>query len=540
MALTYRVAATAAVALTLIGTGAGAAARAAASAAERPALEKAAAALGGRARIEALKNVTLVGYGQYAYVYGAGNISGDPNAPEKYEAANDLRRVYDLEHGRYQQLERRYELFPFAIPSGHDYHLLNQILDGDIAYDVMPNGDMPRIYRWKDDVHQLDGVHMRRMWSLNNPVALVRAALAPATQVSKPRRIHGLWEMELRLPQGDRLSLALNAATYLPAWVRWSNPESNFGQLTLTTYFSGYAPQDGVMLPLGYLTRQDWRNVDYLKIYVDAYVIDGRIADLAAPAPVRAAPEPPAVPKPVTAVTIAPGIWRLSNGTTVFEFADHLSLFDLESNQFTAQAALDFARTLVAGKPVTQLIASHSHTDHMGGLRLAVAEGLTVISRRNNETVLREMVTHAAPDFPDRLASHPKAMKFVPVDEHLRLSDRLMTVDLYWARANTHMADAIFAYVPAAKLIAEGDMATAAFDYQWWPDNYEDNLEHYGLDVALLSPVHSVWPEHPDVLTEAQVLELIRGGVQRARSRCAAELLKGNYFPGCPVPSKRY
>jgi glyoxylase-like metal-dependent hydrolase (beta-lactamase superfamily II) len=542
VALTYRLAATAAVVLTLIGSGAGAgaAAHAAASGAERPAIEKAAAALGGRARIEALKNITLVGYGQYAYVYGAGNISGDPNAPEKYEAANDLRRIYDLEHGRYQQLERRYELFPFAIPSGHDYHLLNQILDGDIAYDVMPNGDMPRIYRWKDDVHQLDGVHMRRMWSLNNPVALVRAALDPATQVSKPRRIHGLWEMELRLPQGDRLSLALNAATYLPAWVRWSNPESNFGQLTLTTYFSGYAPQDGVLLPLGYLTRQDWRNVDYLKIYVDAYVIDGRIAALAAPAAVRAAPEPPAVPKPVTAVAIAPGIWRLSNGTTVFEFEDHLSLFDLESNQFTAQAALDFARTLVPGKPVTQLIASHSHTDHMGGLRLAVAEGLTVISRRNNEAVLREMVTHAAPDFPDRLASHPKAMKFVPVDEHLRLSDRLMTVDLYWARANTHMADAIFAYVPAAKLIAEGDMATAAFDYQWWPDNYEDNLEHYGLDVALLSPVHSVWPEHPDVLTEAQVLELIRGGVQRARSRCAAELLKGNYFPGCPVPSKRY
>ncbi len=540
MTVTSRLAAVAAVALGLIGAGAGASAAAAAGGADRTAIHKAAAALGGRARIEALKNITLIGYGQYAYVYGAGNISGDVNAPEKYEAANDLRRVYDLEHGRYQQLERRYELFPFAIPSGHDYHLLNQILDGDIAYDVMPNGDMNRIYRWKDDVHQLDGVHMRRLWSLNNPVALVRAALDPATEVSAPRRINDLLVMKLRLPQGDRLEFALDAATYLPAWIRWSNPESNFGQLTLTTYFTGYAPQDGLMLPLGILTRQDWRNVDYLKIYVDAYVIDGPIADLGAPAAVRAAPEPAAVPKPVTAVDIAPGIWRLSNGTTVFEFEDHLSLFDLESNQFTAQAALDFARTLVPGKPVTQLIASHSHTDHMGGLRLAVAEGLTVISRRNNEAVLREMVTHAAPDFPDKLALHPKAMKFLPVDEHLRLADSRMTVDLYWARANTHMADAIFAYAPSAKLIAEGDMATAAFDYQWWPDNYEDNLEHYGLDVALLSPVHSVWPEHPDVLTEAQVLELVKGGVQRARARCAAELLKGNYFPGCPVQSRRY
>ncbi len=503
-------------------------------------LARSAAALGGWDRIRAVRNITLIGYGQYAYVYGAGNITGDPEAPQKYEAANDLRRVYDLENGRYQQLERRNELFPFALPSGHDFHLLNQILDGDIAYDVAADGTARRIFRWKDDVHQLDGVHMRRLWALNNPVALIRAALDPANHVSHARRAAGLFLADLTLAQGDRLTLAINSSTGLPAWVRWSNPESNFGQLTLTTYFSGYVPEEGLLLPLGYNTRIDWRNVDYLKIYVDAYVIDGHIADLAAPAAVRAAPEPPAVPKPVVAVAIAKGIWRLSNGTTVFEFADHLTLFDLENNQFTAKAALDFARTLVPGKPVTTLIASHSHTDHMGGLRLAVAEGLTVISRRNNEGVLREMVNHPAPDFPDELALHPRAMKFVPVDEHLRLSDAQMTVDLYWARANTHMADAIFAYAPSAKLIAEGDLATAAYEYQWWPDNYEDDLEHYGLDVALLSPVHSVWPEHPDVLTQAQVLELIRGGVRRTRMRCAAELEKGNYFAGCPLQSKRY
>lgn len=503
-------------------------------------LEKTAAALGGVERLRAVRNITLIGYGQYAYVYGAGNITGEPEAPQKYEAANDLRRVYDLQHGRYQQLERRNELFPFALPSGHDFHLLNQILDGDVAYDVAPNGTASRIFRWKDDVHQLDGVHMRRLWALNNPVALIRAALDPVNRVTNPRHRTGLFLADLTLQTGDFLTLAINPATELPAWVRWANPESNFGQLNLTTYFSGWAPQEGLMLPLGYNTRIDWRNVDYLKIYVDAYVIDGGIDDLSAPEALRTAPEPAAVPKPVSAVAIAKGIWRLSNGTTVFEFSDHLALFDLESNRFTARAALDFARTLVPGKPVTILIASHSHTDHMGGLRLAVAEGLTVISRRNNEAVLREMVTHPAPDFPDELASRPRAMKFVPVDEHLRLADAQMTVDLYWARANIHMADALFAYAPSAKLIAEGDLATAAYEYQWWPDNYEDNLEHYGLDVELLSPVHSVWPEHPDVLTQAQVLELIRGGVQRTRARCAAELENGNYFPGCPLQSRRY
>ena len=52
--------------------------------------------------------------------------------------------------------------------------------------------------------------------------------------------------------------------------------------------------------------------------------------------------------------------------------------------------------------------------------------------------------------------------------------------------------------------------------------------------------VHSVWREHPDVLTREQVEELLKGGTERARQHCAAEVAKGNYHPGCPVQSKYY
>jgi hypothetical protein len=114
------------------------------------------------------------------------------------------------------------------------------------------------------------------------------------------------------------------------------------------------------------------------------------------------------------------------------------------------------------------------------------------------------------------------------------LSDSKATVDLYWARANTHMADAVFAYVPASKVFVEGDMATAAQDYQFWADNYMDNVEHYKLEVEMLSTVHM------GIMKPAEVIEMVKGGVQRARERCAAELAKGNYFPGCPIVSNRY
>jgi len=499
--------------------------------------EKAAAALGGLDRIQKLRNIRLLGYGQYGYMFGGGNITGDPHAPMKFEAANALERVYDLEHGRYQQRERRNYLFPFAIPAGHDYHLNDQRIDGDVPYDVLPNGSVQRVYSWFEDAHSVDGVHMRRMWSMVNPIAAVRAALDPANKVSAGKPEAGVTVLDIVLKQGDRFSLAIDRATNLPAWVRWINPQRNLGQVTFTTHYSGYTPHEGLLLPLGYETDMDWRDFPYLKIYVDAYQFDATIPDLAAPAAVRAAPDP--VPaSDIRATPIAKGIWRLNSGTTVFEFEDHLVLFELMQSVRPAQATLDFARTMAPGKPVTQLIVSHNHFDHSNGIRQAVAEGITVISRRANEGILREQVAHAAPDYPDALAKHPRPMKFVPVDEHLRLADKAMTVDIYWSRNSTHTADSVFAYAPAAKVVAEGDMATAAYDYQFWPDNYMDAVEYYKLDVDFLSPVHAVM--QPDVLPQAKVLEMIKGGVERTRARCAAELAKGNYFPGCPVQSKRY
>jgi glyoxylase-like metal-dependent hydrolase (beta-lactamase superfamily II) len=297
-----------------------------------------------------------------------------------------------------------------------------------------------------------------------------------------------------------------------------------------------------LLLPLGYDTRLDWRNIDYFKVYVDNYLVDGQIADLEAPAEVRNAPEPPSYPiRPVTSVPVAKGIWRIAQGgTTVIEFKDHITLFELDADVPQAKANIAYARTLAPGKPVTQLIVSHAHFDHAAGVRQAVAEGLTIISRRGNEVIFREMATHAAADFPDDLAKSPKPLKFMPVDERLQLSDGTTTLDVLWARNNIHMADAVFAYAPAQKLIIEGDIATASYDYQFWPDSLRDLIEYYKLDVDKLSPVHAVLPNHPGALTMQEVDDLVKGGTERARQRCASELQKGNYFAGCPVWSKRY
>ena len=317
--------------------------------------------------------------------------------------------------------------------------------------------------------------------------------------------------------------------------------------MNFTTSFSGWSDatgNSGILLPLAYETRLSYRNVDYVKLYVDAYQLDTTMPNLAAPDAVRNAPEPPSYPVPtITSQRIGKGVWRVDQGgTTVVEFRDHIVLFELGVNVATAKAVIAHARTLAPGKPVTHLIASHNHFDHTAGLRQAVAEGLTIVQRRGSEPQFRDMVAHAAPDFPDDLArdtrsrssSRPSTSTCACPTTRRRSTSTGCGTTATWPTCWS-------ATLPSERLLMEGDLVTAAFDWQHWPDGFRDVVAKYMLNVERISPVHGVGLEKGQAtLTRAQAEDLLKGGTERAREHCKAENAKGTFHPGCPVHSKYY
>ena len=170
-----------------------------------------------------------------------------------------------------------------------------------------------------------------------------------------------------------------------------------------------------------------------------------------------------------------------------------------------------------------------SDLDHSSGLRQAVAEGLTVISRRDNEVIFREMASRRAPNFPDDLERNFQPLKFIPVDDHLQLKDAVMTVDIYHVVANSHLADGVFAYIPQHKLYLEADVLTAAEELQWWGDSFLDNITYRKVDVEKILPVHM------DIMTFEQGVRMLRPGIERVKQYCQEMVQKGNWFPGCPA-----
>ena len=101
----------------------------------------------------------------------------------------------------------------------------------------------------------------------------------------------------------------------------------------------------------------------------------------------------------VTVEPLAKGIWWLAGGShhsVLVEFADHLTLIEAPLNEARALAVIAKARELVPGKPLTQLVNSHHHFDHSGGVRAAISEGLTVITHQGNVAFFQEMAKRRA------------------------------------------------------------------------------------------------------------------------------------------------
>jgi glyoxylase-like metal-dependent hydrolase (beta-lactamase superfamily II) len=512
--------------------------RAQANSPEMALVTRAAEALGGRDRVLALKTLQIVGYGELAYFNGGGNITGDPAAPQKWQKVLDYSRTIDLERGRTRVQQRLKMDFVFASTAGQlGLNRTSETLDGDVAYNVgggflaAPQPGTPQPQRAGPAA-----VRQRRMEMLAHPVTIVRAALDSTSKLSKPRTQGNLRLVDVTVREGDTLTLALNATSGLPAWVSYVGPNANLGDVTFRTAFAGYVPEKGVQLPTGLATTIDFRNVVQSKLYIDRNIVDAPIDDLSAPASVRSAPPqggPGGGNAALQPIKVADHVWFL-NGNTFFEFDDHLTMVEANRQDAALQAILKVANALVPGKRVTQVIQSHHHFDHSVGLRAAVAEGLTVISRRGNEGIFREMVARPAKLFPDALGRNPKPLKFIPVDDHLKLKDSTNEIDIYHIVGNYHMADGVIVHVPASRLLVEADLTTQEWDFNWWGDSLMNNIEYRKLTVQTNLAVHA---QRPYPLPE--VVAAIERQVRNAQAFCRRAAEAQFFQPGCPIQYNR-
>jgi glyoxylase-like metal-dependent hydrolase (beta-lactamase superfamily II) len=482
-------------AVTLAGCSAGSA--------EQQAIDRAAAALGGRDRIAAVKTLVVSGEGT-AYSVGSDQLI-DTN--QRTFTLTGYKQAIDVAGARSLVEQTRTPNTPnFA---GQAPARQAQGIDGEVAYNVAANGNRTPI---ANEVT----VAARRANIYHHPLTIVRAALDPAAMVANARTEGNETLVDVTTASGVRLRLGLDAMTGLPTRVTSTTAGENIlGDVDIETSFANYRDVNGLKLPAR-LERKTDRFRDFA-INV-ATVVDGETGDLAAPAGARAAPVAAAAERSTVAVEeIAKGIWHLT-GTThhsvLVEFADHLTLIEAP-NEDRALGIFARAKELRPGKPLTTLINTHHHFDHSAGVRAAVSEGLTIVTHRSNAAFYEAAVKRPRTILPDTLSQNPNppALKLVTVDEEMTLEDEMMTLVMYRIANNTHADNNLMIHFPRERLLVQADIFMPrdprTLGHAPWVSNLRDNIEARKLAIDRHVPLHG------RIVPHSEFLQVVKDGYDR-------------------------
>lgn len=453
------------------------------------ALNAAADAIGGKERILAVGTLTMEGEGTNSNL--GQNLT--PDAPLPVWKVTGYKCTIDPGDGRMLLEQVRTAQFPFA---GATIVHQSQGLDRDVAWNVDESGKASRL----TERAALD----RRMDLLHHPLTVLYAAFDPTAKLTNYRQQGNLELLDVTSPNGDTVTLAIDKTTHLPASVSSMTDQPNLGDVTIETSFSGYEDVNGLKLPKHLVTRIDkWLRSD-ISISKNTFNLP---VDLVAPAPVQAAlPAPANPPVSITVEPVAQGIWWLdgegNHHSVVFEFSDHLTLFEVPSSEARARAVIEMARSLAFGKPLTEVIISHHHFDHSAGIRAAVNEGLTIITQSGNIAFFRDLISRKHTIVPDELAKNiaPPPVQIRAVDDALVLKDDSMELDLYHVKNNTHAGTLLMGWVPRDRILVQADLYDSGWQRFPWADNLRENVALRNLKPDKDVPIHGKIETYQDVL----------------------------------------
>ena len=452
----------------------------------------AAEAMGGADRIQAVRSLTMEGSGRDLAVGG----SVTPETPPNVNLVTGFQRTLDAAAPRMRTVQTRTARYP-----------VRECRGGPAGPGARRRRGLQRSRR-SPAVRSAGGGaagrgerRPRSPGGVAAPPAGPRPRRAdPAAKVTNLRTEDNQPHVDVTLPSGETVTLAVDPASKLPSHVTAGAYDPNWGDVTIEAQFSNYQPVGGLQLPATIVTKQDqWTTAERM---LAKQTLDGDTASLAAPDAVKsAAPPVPAAPT-VPVEELGKGIWWLagsSHRSVAFEFDDHITLFEVPLDEARTKAVIDTARTLRPGKPVTHAVVSHHHLDHSGGYRTAVAEGLTIITPRIYETFFKELAGRVHTREQDALARSPKPPAFQLVDDQLELKDGTNTVILYNVETS-HMKAALFAWVPRDRTLIQADLFDNGWQQQPWGDTMLEAIAARKLPVARHAPIHGPRQTHAEVL----------------------------------------
>jgi len=363
-----------------------------------------------------------------------------------------------------------------------------QLVSGNYAWNAAPaagNAAPPPAQANPDG--QLE--RMLALWS--TPQGFVKAAMA---NKATTKSASGGTEVSFTVDGKYKMTGIINAKGQVDKVTTWID-HPIVGDMPVVTTYTGYKDFGGVMFPSRIVQTQDgFPSLDLTISSVSA----NPAVNIEVPQNVRTF-TPPAVR--VESMKMGDGVYYLTGGShhsLVVEMKDHIVVADVPNNVARATAVLAKAKELVPNKPIRYVVTSHHHWDHLGGIRMAMNEGATIVTHQSNKAFLERVAKTPHTINPDPLSTSKKGVKIQTVGDKGVLTDGSRTIELHLLKGYEHTGDMLVIYLPKEKLLAEPDAFTPppqagtplirpAIPYA---KALYDNIQRLKLDVQVITPFH--------------------------------------------------
>jgi glyoxylase-like metal-dependent hydrolase (beta-lactamase superfamily II) len=311
--------------------------------------------------------------------------------------------------------------------------------------------------------------------------------------------------------QGDnkaKVNGYINEANLIERVETWiDNPF--LGDILFEAIYSDYKDAGGAKFPTHIVQKQGGYPIfDLTLADVKANAVVDIKAPQAAGGQAAAAPANP----PAQSEKLGDGVYLITGGYAVIaiDFKDHITLIESGQNEPRALAVIAEAKRLFPNKPIKEVVNTHSHIDHSGGLRAFVAEGATIVTHELNKTYLEKTLSQPHTLSPDKAQTAGKKPIVEAVGEKKVLTDGVHVVELYHLQNFLHHDGMLIVYLPKEKVLLEADgynpqaaNATPPSPASPYSLSLLDNIQRLKLDVQRIVPVH--YPADNRVTTMAEL-----------------------------------
>lgn len=163
------------------------------------------------------------------------------------------------------------------------------------------------------------------------------------------------------------------------------------------------------------------------------------------------------------------GLWRTTGGynSLIIDFKDYIMILEAGGGDAQTTANLAEAKRLIPNKPVRYVMNTHPHSDHTQGIPGMVAEGVTIITHKNNEEFFEKSLNNSRTLLNDNLAKAKAAnpdlkVKIESVGDKKVYSDGTRVVEFHHVPGAPHSNGLLIAYIPKEKVLFQGDFSLTA------------------------------------------------------------------------------